>query len=175
MHHRPLQQMGQQRGLKNLPTGPPCPSGWRTVPDGLAMATDQLSCCIGVAGLHCFGLNLRDGFRQLQPAGCRQRCTLAGCHHLLLQFERIGLMVVAKQGPLRMLRWAVEVHQHGIHTVSTGSAHQPEAVHRLSFWGAVAGRPPVPSPPAGAPPPARGMPVGSPSGCFAVLPPARSP
>ena len=88
-----------------------------------------------------------------------------------MQGERLGLELVR---PNLMERLALD-EQHCIHAVSTGSAHQPEAAHRLSFLGAVAGRPPVPSPPAGAPPPERGRRVGSPSGCFAVLPPARSP
>ena len=33
-------------------------------------------------------MHLSDGFRQLQPEGCRHRCALAGGHHLPLQFER---------------------------------------------------------------------------------------
>ena len=68
-HHRPLQQLGQQWPVQQLPTAAPPLRVGRPMPEGLAMAAHQRRLAVGITTPGGDRLLLRERFPQLQQLG----------------------------------------------------------------------------------------------------------
>lgn len=133
--HRPSQQFRQQRPLQQLPAGPAALAVRRTVPEGLAVAAHQLGAAVRIAGPGRHGLVLGEVFSQGQPGVRVQGHPLANGHQALAQVRRVGGVGTRENPPAGPGGPTLQPHQHRVHPVGAGAAHQAQHPHDRQWEG----------------------------------------
>ena len=127
--HWPAKQFRQQRSLQQLPAGPAAFAIRRAVPQGLAVTAHQLGAALRIAGPGRHGLVLGEVFGQGEQGVGVQGHPLADGHQALAQVRGVGGVGAGENPPAGPGRTTGQAHQHRVHPVGAGAAHQAQHPH----------------------------------------------